>query len=157
MSSTFSHFENPLFFTPLNVFCKIYSKSYLICMYLFSLKKSWCLHQHLIDWVVFFLKFFLCVCAFHTKLMTLFYLIFFTIFDKWYIWESFTHIVSFKWKPLFFTKDYFPCKCDAPPNYLRNPNVGFRTKQWKKKRVRACSLICCTSKVKRCAGAPGWD
>jgi len=123
----------------------------------FTLKKL--MPSSTFSWLGCFLLevFFLCVCAFHTKLMTLFYLIFKTIFDKWSIWEGFTHIVSFKWKPLFFTKDYFPCKCDAPPNYLRNPNVSLRAKQWKKKRVRACSLICCTSKVGRRARALGWD
>jgi hypothetical protein len=36
------------------------------------------------------------------------------------------------------------CVDDAPPNSFRNPNVGPKMKQWKKKIVGAHSLTCNT-------------
>jgi hypothetical protein len=53
-----------------------------------------------------------------------------------------------------------PFKADlvnAPPNSLRNLNVGPIMKQWKKKKVEACFLACNTSRVKRHVGVSGWD
>jgi hypothetical protein len=35
---------------------------------------------------------------------------------------------------------------DAPPNFSKDPNVGPRTKQWKKKIIGACSLTRSTSR-----------
>jgi len=37
---------------------------------------------------------------------------------------------------------------NVPPNSLRDPNVGPRVKQRKKKKIGACSLIRSTSRVK---------
>lgn len=34
-----------------------------------------------------------------------------------------------------------------PQNFVRDPNVGPRVKQWKKKRIGACSLTCSISGV----------
>jgi hypothetical protein len=45
----------------------------------------------------------------------------------------------------------------CPPNSLRNPNVGPKTKQWKKEKVGSCSLIRSISRVGRHARAPRWD
>jgi hypothetical protein len=44
---------------------------------------------------------------------------------------------------------------DVPPNSLRNPNVGLRTKQYKKKIIGACSLICNILGVGGHAAIPG--
>ncbi len=46
---------------------------------------------------------------------------------------------------------------DVPPNSLRDQNVGSKSKQWKKKKVRAHSLTHSISKVKGHVGAPRWD
>jgi hypothetical protein len=46
---------------------------------------------------------------------------------------------------------------DTPPNFLRNPNVGLRMKQRKKKRIRAHSLACNTLGVGGHVKAPKWD
>jgi hypothetical protein len=46
---------------------------------------------------------------------------------------------------------------DTPPNSSRDPKVGPRAKQQKKKRVGAHSLTHNTSKVGRHAEALGWD
>ncbi len=46
---------------------------------------------------------------------------------------------------------------DAPPNSSRDPKVGPKAKQRKKKRVGACSLTCNTLGVGGRAGALGWD
>jgi len=46
---------------------------------------------------------------------------------------------------------------DAPPNFLRNPNVGLKTKQWKKRKVGPRFLTHNTSRVGGYVGAPGWD
>jgi hypothetical protein len=46
---------------------------------------------------------------------------------------------------------------DMPPNSLRDPNVGPRTKHWKKKKYGAHSLICNTSGVGGCVGTTRWD
>jgi len=43
-----------------------------------------------------------------------------------------------------------------PPNSLRDPNVGFKVKQWKKKGVKANSLHS-TCGVGGCARTLGWD
>jgi len=45
----------------------------------------------------------------------------------------------------------------CPPNSSRDPKVGPRVKQLKKKRVEACSLTRSTSGVGGHVGAPGWD
>jgi len=44
-----------------------------------------------------------------------------------------------------------------PPNSSRDPKVGPRVKQYKKKKVGACSLTLNTSRVGGCAGVLGWD
>jgi len=44
---------------------------------------------------------------------------------------------------------------DAPPNSLKDPNVVPRTKQQKKKKIGACSLIHNISRVGGCVGASG--
>jgi len=46
---------------------------------------------------------------------------------------------------------------DASPNSSRDPNVGPKTKQQKKKKVGAHSLTRSTSGVKGCVRALGWD
>jgi hypothetical protein len=46
---------------------------------------------------------------------------------------------------------------DAPPNFLRNPNVGPKAKQWKKKKVGPRFLTHNTSGVGGHVGALGWD
>jgi len=46
---------------------------------------------------------------------------------------------------------------DAPPNSLRDLNVGPKAKQWKKEKVGARSLTRSTSRVGGCTKAPGWD
>jgi hypothetical protein len=46
---------------------------------------------------------------------------------------------------------------DAPSNSLRDPNVGPKMKQWKKKGVGAHSLVCNTFRVGRGARTPRWD
>jgi hypothetical protein len=46
---------------------------------------------------------------------------------------------------------------DAPPNSSRDPKVGPRAKQQKKKKVWACSLTHNTSGVGRCVGVLRWD
>jgi hypothetical protein len=48
-------------------------------------------------------------------------------------------------------------KIDAPPNSLKDPNVGFEMKQWKKKGVGACSLAYSTCGVKKYVRASRWD
>jgi len=45
----------------------------------------------------------------------------------------------------------------CPPNSLKDPKVGPKTKQQKKKKVEAHSLTRSTSRVGRHVGAPGWD
>jgi len=44
-----------------------------------------------------------------------------------------------------------------PPNFLKDPIVGPITKQCKKKKVGACSLIHSISRVGGRGGALGWD
>jgi hypothetical protein len=44
-----------------------------------------------------------------------------------------------------------------PPNSSRDPKVGPKTKQHKKKKVEARSLTHITSGVGGCAGNPRWD
>ncbi len=44
---------------------------------------------------------------------------------------------------------------DMPPNFLRDPKMGHRIKQQKKKRVEGCFLICSTFKVGGCVGISG--
>jgi hypothetical protein len=44
-----------------------------------------------------------------------------------------------------------------PPNSLKSPSVGLRTKHQKKKKVRACPLIRNISGIRRHVGALGWD
>ncbi len=44
---------------------------------------------------------------------------------------------------------------DAPPNSLKDPKVGPKMKQWKKKKFHAHSLAHSTSGIRRCAGALG--
>jgi hypothetical protein len=39
--------------------------------------------------------------------------------------------------------------CDTSPNSLRNPNVGPKVKQWKKKRIETCFLTYNISKIGR--------
>jgi hypothetical protein len=46
---------------------------------------------------------------------------------------------------------------DMPPNSLKNPSVGPRAKQRKKKKVGAHSLTCSTSGIGGHAIALGWD
>jgi len=46
---------------------------------------------------------------------------------------------------------------DAFPNSSKDPKVGPRTKQWKKKRVGACSLTCSILRVGGHVGVSGWD
>jgi hypothetical protein len=46
---------------------------------------------------------------------------------------------------------------DAPPNSSRDPKVGLRMKQRKKKKLEAHFLIHNISGVKRRVGALGWD
>jgi len=46
---------------------------------------------------------------------------------------------------------------DMPPNSSKDQKVGPITKQWKKKRVGAYSVIYNTPRVGRHARAPGWD
>jgi len=44
----------------------------------------------------------------------------------------------------------------VPPNSSRDPKVGLRVKQWKKKKVGACSLIRSTLGVGGCVKASRW-
>ncbi len=46
---------------------------------------------------------------------------------------------------------------DVFPNSLKDPKVGPRAKQWKKKRVGARSLTYKTARVGGRVGVPGWD
>jgi hypothetical protein len=46
---------------------------------------------------------------------------------------------------------------DASPNSLRDPNVGFKTKQQRKKKVETHSLIRNILKVKGHLGVSKWD
>ncbi len=46
---------------------------------------------------------------------------------------------------------------DMPPNSLKDPNLSFKMKQRKKKRVRAHFLIRNTSRVEGHVEAPKWD
>ncbi len=46
---------------------------------------------------------------------------------------------------------------DMPPNSSRDPKVGPRTKQWKKKKVGARSLTCSISRLRGHAEATRWD
>jgi hypothetical protein len=46
---------------------------------------------------------------------------------------------------------------DMPPNSSKDPKVGPRVKQWKKKRVKARSLTRNILGVGGCDGALGWD
>jgi len=46
---------------------------------------------------------------------------------------------------------------DAPPNSLKDPNVGPRAKQWKKERIEARFVICSISRVGAHVGASRWD
>jgi hypothetical protein len=45
---------------------------------------------------------------------------------------------------------------DLPPNSSSDPKVGPWIKQWKKKRIGACSLTCSTLRLRGCVGALGW-
>jgi hypothetical protein len=45
----------------------------------------------------------------------------------------------------------------TPPNSFRDPNVGPRMKQQKKKKVKACSIIESTCGIGGHAGVPRWD
>jgi len=45
----------------------------------------------------------------------------------------------------------------VPPNSLRDLNVDPKMKQWKKKRIRACSQNYTISRVGGCVGVLGWD
>jgi len=45
----------------------------------------------------------------------------------------------------------------CPPNSSKDPKVGPKTKQWKKKKVEARSLTRSTSRVGERVGALGWD
>jgi len=47
-------------------------------------------------------------------------------------------------------------QCCAPKS-LKDPNVGSRAKQWRKKKVGAHSLTRSTLKRKEHVGAPRWD
>jgi hypothetical protein len=44
---------------------------------------------------------------------------------------------------------------DVPPNSLRDSKVGHRVKPWKKKGVKACSLVRSIFGVGGCVGALG--
>ncbi len=46
---------------------------------------------------------------------------------------------------------------DVPPNSSRDPKVGPKMKEWKKKKIGARSLTHNTSGVGGCDGAPRWD
>jgi hypothetical protein len=46
---------------------------------------------------------------------------------------------------------------DVPPNSLRNQNVGSKSKQWKKNKIKAHFLTHSISKVRGHVGAPRWD
>jgi len=46
---------------------------------------------------------------------------------------------------------------DMPPNSSRDPKVGPRAKQWKKKKVGARSLTCSISRLRGHAEATRWD
>jgi hypothetical protein len=54
---------------------------------------------------------------------------------------------------------FHPCPNDVPSNSLRNPNVGPRMKQRKKKKkkVEPHSLACSISGVGGHVGVPRWD
>jgi hypothetical protein len=63
-------------------------------------------------------------------------------------WHTYNHV-----KIIFIGITF----ANAPPSSLRNPNVGPKMKQWKKKKVKAHSLTRNTSRVRGHAGALGWD
>jgi len=54
-------------------------------------------------------------------------------------------------------KSLYQTTIDAPPNSLKDPNVGHGVKQWKKKKIKAHSLTCNILKEGGHARAPKWD
>jgi hypothetical protein len=46
---------------------------------------------------------------------------------------------------------------DAPLNFLKDPKVGPKMKQQKKKKIKVRSLVCDTYKVQGHVEAPKWD
>jgi hypothetical protein len=46
---------------------------------------------------------------------------------------------------------------DMPPNSSKDPKVGPRIKQWKKKKIGARSLTRSTSRIGGCVGVAWWD
>jgi hypothetical protein len=70
------------------------------------------------------------------------------------IWEAFESYQKDEEVYQFHLKTY---QSDVPPNSLKDPNVGPKTKQHKKKKVGAHSLTCNTLGVRRHARVLGWD
>jgi hypothetical protein len=141
-------FENPLFLTPLDVFFKFVLKVIGCACFSFILKRL--MPSSTFSWLGCFpLEVFFCVCAFHIKLMTLFYLkVFYHFWQMIYLGRFHPYCFS-QVKAIIFDQRFFSTQTWRAPNYLRNPNVGPKAKQWKKKKVGACFLAFSTLKVGR--------